>query len=138
MNTYFIDSNIVMYAVGKEHEYKKCCSAILRDIADEKIIAITDTEIFQEILYRYFMIGKRREGLETAKDFLIAVSNVLPVTKADVETAFKLSEKYPVLPQRDHIHAAAMINNNIDEIISADNHFDQIKEISRLDPKKFI
>jgi len=127
-----------MYAVGKEHEYKKYCAATLRNIADEKIIAITNTEILQEILYRYFMINKRREGLETAKDFLITVSNVLPVTKTEIETAFGLSEKYPTLPPRDHIHAAVMINNDIAEIISADNHFDQIKEIKRLDPKEFI
>ncbi|MEW6189327.1 MAG: type II toxin-antitoxin system VapC family toxin [Actinomycetota bacterium] len=137
MSIYFIDANIVMYAVGREHEYKQFCSAILRDIGDEKITAVTDTEVLQEILYRYFMIGKGKDGLETAKDFSVAVSDVLFVTKREVETTFELLKKYPDLPPRDHIHVAVMINNDIREIISTDKHFDQIEEVSRVDPKEF-
>ncbi len=137
MSIYFIDANIVMYAVGREHEFKQSCIAILRNIGDEKITAVTDTEVFQEILYRYFMIGKGKDGLETVRDFLVIVSDILSVTKREVETTFELLKKYPDLPPRDHIHVAVMINNDIREIISTDKHFDQIREVSRVDPKKF-
>lgn len=40
-----------------------------------------------------------------------------------------------ILP-RDLIHAAVMINNGISHLITADKHFDSIKEVTRIAPEK--
>lgn len=136
MSIYFIDSNIVMYAVGKEHEYKESCGRVLQKIGDDEITGVINTEVLQEILYRYFKIGKGKEGLETARDFFLAVSEVLPVTSKDIEKNFSLFEKYKDFPPRDSLHVAVMLNNGLNEIISTDKHFDKIKEVTRIDPRR--
>ena len=59
----FIDTNVVMYARGKEHPYRASCGRIILEIATGSFrenfgIPVTDTEVFQEILYRYALVGK--------------------------------------------------------------------------------
>jgi len=53
--------------------------------------------------------------------------------------AFELFERYKAkgLPPRDLIHAAVMINNGLTQVISADKHFDAIKEIKRVRPELY-
>ena len=43
--TYFLDANIFMYAAGREHPLKAPCVAILRRVAQEEIVALTNAEV---------------------------------------------------------------------------------------------
>jgi len=52
-----------------------------------------------------------------------------------VETAYFIDTNI-VMYARDLIHAAVMLTNGIECIISTDAHFDLIKEVKRLDPVK--
>ena len=59
--------------------------------------------------------------------------NVLPVTKKDVEISLYFYQQYRdkgVLP-RDIIHAATMVQNGLETIVSVDKHFDIIEEVQR-------
>lgn len=49
-----IDANIPMYAAGKSSPYKEPCKEILAQIALGMLDGVTDVEVFQEILYRYY------------------------------------------------------------------------------------
>lgn len=48
----FLDTNIPMYASGKEHKYKKSCQDIILSVASGRLTAYTDVEVFQEILHK--------------------------------------------------------------------------------------
>ena len=52
----FLDANVFMYAAGAPHAYKEPCVHILADAETDKLNATVDTEIFQELLYRYSLI----------------------------------------------------------------------------------
>jgi predicted nucleic acid-binding protein len=95
---------------------------------------VVNTEVLQEILYRYVMIEKGDTGLSICRDIEALEVDVLPVTTDDMNRTFELFERYKSkkLPPRDLIHAAVMINNGISHIVSADKHFDSIKEIKRV------
>ena len=45
---YFVDANVIMYAVGAEHEYKQPCAHILEAIGEERLE--TRTELAQAVL----------------------------------------------------------------------------------------
>lgn len=135
---YFLDTNIFMYAAGREHPLKGPCVAFLRRVAREEVEALTNTEVLQEILYRYRAIGERERGLHLA---CLAVDQVggevLPVTLADMRRAFDLVTRYGTeIKGRDAVHAATMLNNGLTHLISADSHFDIIEGITRVDPRK--
>lgn len=130
----FIDANVPMYAVGSDHPLKEPCVAILQSAASMELLAVTDTDVLQEILHRYTAMVQRNRAVEVTRLFLKVVPEVLPVTKKDVEAALELHQKYPIMT-RDSVHAAVMRNNNVQAIISADHHFDLIPGLRRIDPE---
>ena len=130
----FLDTNIPMYAVGAPSPYKTPCVRLLEAVAGGRTDAVTDVEVFQEILYRYYALQRPGAGLEVSVYFCQCVPNALPVVWDDVELTLKLLHKYQGLKPRDALHAAVMLNHRITRICSADTDFDRIKEIERVDP----
>jgi len=66
--------------------------------------------------------------------------NVLPVIKKDIEISLYFYQQYRdkgVLP-KDIIHAATMVQNGLETIVSVDKHFDIIEEVQRMAPSDLI
>jgi len=138
---YFLDVNIVFYAAGKLSEYKEPCVKVLQNIRAGKLSVAIDTEIVQEILYRYHRIGLYEEAVRLAWYLLKLKPKVLPISRRDVESSIQLYHKYSVkgVPPRDTIHVAVILNNGIKKIVSVDKHFGKvITEVERVDPKEII
>ena len=55
---YFLDANVLMYAAGSDHPLQEPCRQALRKAVDEEVSLVTDAEVLQEILHRYFSIGR--------------------------------------------------------------------------------
>ncbi len=143
-NRVFIDTSVFMYARGKDHPLKAPCSDIILAIAKDGALGnygapVVNTEVLQEILYRYVMIGKGDTGLSICRDIEALEVDVLAITRDDMNRTFELFERYKSknLPPRDLIHAAVMITNGISNVISADKHFDAIREIKRVRPEQY-
>lgn len=141
----FLDTSIFMYARGKEHPLKAPCSKIILQIGDTGEIGtygspVINTEVFQEILYRYSMIGKRETGISVCRDIKALGTDILPVAPGDVDYIIDLFEKYKKknIPPRDLIHSAVMLNNSVSRIITTDKHFDSIKEVTCISPEKIL
>ncbi len=130
----FVDANIPMYAVGAPHPLKQPCIGFLEAIARGEIAALTDAEVLHEILHRYSALGQRERAIEVVRLFVQVVPVVLPITLDDAERALEVHEKYAGLQARDSLHVAVMINNGISRILSADEHFDGVDDVQRLDP----
>jgi uncharacterized protein len=133
----FIDTNIFLYSVGRDHPLKSPSILTIQKIRDGSILAVINTEIVQEILYRVQSIKKLPVGIRLAKEAMLISSRIIPVTERDLSLAIELLELHPKVETRDTFHAATMINNGIREIISTDPHFDLLPEIKRIDPVKF-
>jgi predicted nucleic acid-binding protein len=133
---YFIDTNIFLYSVGRDHPLKPASVTAIHRIRDGQITAVINTEIIQEVLYHFQSIKQLSIGIRLAKDVVSISARVLPVEGVDLSLAIELLESYPKIQTRDAFHAATMIRNGIKEIISTDPHFDLIYEIKRIDPTK--
>ena len=137
MNTpVFLDSNVFMYAVGAEHVYKAPCLHILSDVEAGKLTAVINTEIIQEMLYRYGHIGLPNKGIQICQTILEYPIDIMSVTVADARQAVKLFSTYHSsgIKSRDVIHVATMQNNHITHLISADKEFDRLPSVTRIDP----
>ena len=134
----FIDTNIPMYAAGREHVYRKPCQKLIKAIGEGKLSAVTDSEVFQEILYRYYHIKEMAFGYTVFDLFLSVMSGrIYPVGQAEITLALDLSERYGNLSPRDSIHLAVMKSKNINDILTTDRGFSQIEDIVTYDPRKF-
>jgi predicted nucleic acid-binding protein len=132
--TYFFDTNIFIYAKGKDHPLKAPCVSAIRRVHAKEIAAIISTEIIQELLYRFQCTRNLPGGLALSREAMGICTRILPVTEADLSLALRLLERHPQLRTRDAFHSATMINNGIKEILTTDSHFDLIPEIRRIPP----
>lgn len=134
MKPVFVDTNIFIYASGSPHPHKSPSKYLLEKIAKNQIKAVTNSEVLQEVLHRYRAIGELGRGFLVFDDCMQIVPLVLSVSKNDILKARHLLQEYNSIAVRDAIHAAVMLNHGIKTICSYDKHFDQIKEIKRMEP----
>jgi hypothetical protein len=134
--TSFLDANVPIYAVGRDHPYREPCARILSMVAAHPRAFVTDVEVLQELMHRY--IGSRRwaeGGSEALQRFGELMSGrIEPFYVGDIELAAMLADAYPDIAARDLLHAAAMRRLGIERIISADRDFDRLPGVTRLDP----
>ena len=132
---YFLDANIVMYAVGKEHPYKAPCRAILQQVERDEIDVVSSVEVLQEILHRYFSLNRPDLAELAYRSLEKSCEQILSVNKIDLDRAFDLLKIHSDIRSRDAVHAAVMLNNGLTHILSADDHFDRIAGVTRIDPR---
>jgi predicted nucleic acid-binding protein len=130
----FVDANVPMYAVGVAHPLKQPCVDFLEAVARGEVAALTDAEVLQEILHRYSTLSQRERAIEVIRLFIKVIPVVLPITLVDVEGALDVHRRYAGLQARDSLHVAVMVNNRVQRILSADQHFDAVAEAQRFDP----
>lgn len=133
----FIDVSIPMYAAGVEHPYREACIWVMTEVAEGNLPAAIDTEIVQEVLYRYGALRRWQIAVEMATHLLDLIPEVYSVTTADFRQTIDLFSQYAAegVTPRDLIHAAVMQNRGLTTIITTDSHFDQIEGIQRMDPQ---
>jgi predicted nucleic acid-binding protein len=128
----FVDANVPMYLVGREHPHKIDAERVLGQLVREQRRLVTSSEVFPEILHRFMSID-RRDKIETAFETLRGiVDDVLAVEEADVLAAKDLIHAHPGLSARDAVHAAVMRRRRIKEILTFDDGFDEVAHIRRL------
>lgn len=132
----FLDSNLIMYSIGSPHPLRGPCKKVLEKIKSQEILGVTNTEVLQEILYRYFSIERRTLGEIAYQSMTELCMDIFPVSVADTDKALEILKKVHAITPRDAVHAATMMNRGVKEIISTDSHFDLIPEIKRIDPIK--
>jgi len=127
----FVDSNVPMYLVGAAHPHKQDARQLLETAVAAGERLVTSAEVLQEILHRYVAID-RRDAIQPAFDALLGVvDEVISIELADVERARSLVLGITNLSARDALHAAVMVREEIDRIMTFDAAFDIIPGISR-------
>lgn len=130
----FVDANILMYAAGAMHPYKAPSIRLLARIASDELESVSDAEILQELLYRYWSIRQLDQGVALCDQAVRTVPTILPVGVSDMLTARHLLVQHRTIEPRDAVHAAVMLNHGITHLYSYDHHFDAIAGLTRLEP----
>ena len=130
----FLDVNIFIYAAGREHPYKAPSARFIHELGEGRVEAVTDAEVLQEVLYRYWRVKALPEGSALCERIVQLVPEVLAVSKRDVVIATRLLGEQPTIEPRDAVHAAVMLNHGITQLYSYDRHFDAIPHLKRLEP----
>jgi predicted nucleic acid-binding protein len=121
-----------MYVAGRDHPNREPARRLLSGIRSSKYEACTSTEVLQEILYRYSSLGQLSTAREVYDLFVEICPVVLSVTLADTDRARDLLCDGPGVSARDAVHAAVMLNNELEWIATFDTGFDQLGGIRRL------
>jgi len=130
----FLDTNVFLYAAGTASEMKVSCVDLLKEVAEGRLAATSSAEVLQEILHVLMRRGEQQNAIKLTRAVLGLFPNLLSIRSEEIEVCLDIIQAYPDLPTRDAVHVATLISNGISTIISADKHFDQVREIERLDP----
>jgi hypothetical protein len=121
-----------MYVAGADHPNRAPARAFLERVGKGQVEACTSTEVLQEILYRYSALGRRDLAREVYDLFAEICPVVLSVTLADTDRARDLLGAAPGISARDAVHAAVMLNHEIERIATYDAGFDRVPGIRRM------
>lgn len=136
----FLDVDVPMYAAGQEHPSRASSVWLMTEITEGRMDVVIDTQIVQEVLYRYGALRKWKIGIAVATNLLDIVPKVFPILPRDVRLAIQIFEKHAPkgVKARESLHAAVMHNHGITNVISTDTHFDLIEGVTRLDPRSLF
>jgi predicted nucleic acid-binding protein len=129
-----IDANVLIYARGAPHPYRAACRSLLAEVEGGRLEANVDTEVLQEIVHVYWYRRRLERGLDYLDRLLVLFPTPFPVSGETIATARDILADHPRLEPRDAIHAAVVLSQGLEAIISADRAFDEIREIKRMDP----
>ncbi len=128
----YVDSNVPMYLVGAEHPNKARVIELASQLVSARERLITSAEAFQEILHRYRAIGDRTH-MHAAYEALEAMtSEVVQISKDDMDSARSISGRFERLSARDCVHLAVMERIGCTRIWSYDAGFDVAPSILRI------
>ena len=129
-----VDANILMYAGGTTHAHKAKSVRFLKRVAEGEIDAVIDAETLQEILHRYRALQRWEEGRRLFDLTRALLPVVLPVTGEVLDRARILLDAYPHLMARDGLHAAVVLQHQLDGLCSFDTDFDPVAGVERVEP----
>lgn len=119
----FIDTNVLMYAVGRPHPLRDQAREFFRESIGGRRSLCTSAEVLQELMHAYLPVD-RRQTLEAAMS-LVAGSGieVWPLEREDVDLARQLHEQHPALGARDLCHLASCRRRGVTSIKTFDQAF---------------
>ena len=115
-----VDTNVLMYAVGRAHPLKAEARSFFEQSLDEGTELATSAEVLQELLHAYLPVN-RLATLDAA--FALAescVPQVWAVEPDDINFARLLMGKHAGLGARDLLHLACCRRRAVDEIKTFD------------------
>lgn len=137
-DAYFLDASTLMYAAGTQHPLRDPCRGALERAISHRTTLMTDSEVLQEIICRYFAIRKPDVAKVVYHSAISLCTEVLPVAEEHTARALELLSIYQRISPRDAIHVATMEAAGIKQILSTDTDFDELKEVKRVDPAHFL
>jgi predicted nucleic acid-binding protein len=129
-----VDTNVILYAIGGPHPYAEPCRRIVALAGEGRIEMEAPVDLVQEVLHhRARRLGDRHQAAAEARAAanLCRLHAVEPVDANHAAELFAGSER---LSARDAVFAAIALRHDLDTILSADNDFDGLSYLHRLDP----
>ncbi len=131
-----IDTSVFIYAQGRPHPYRDSCLALVRKVADVPSDYTIDAELLQEVLHVYSVRGERPVALRTFDRLLTLFPDPIVIQREEMVLARNLLERHQGLSSRDAIHAAVVLTQGLEGIITTDRVFGQIQSLVAYDPRE--
>ena len=126
----FVDTNVVMYAVGASHPHRQNAVDFFLKARAEDTQLVTSAEVLQELLHVYSSVRKLQRLYGALKLIDDAQIQVWPLDHEDVILAAQLHESYPNLSARDLCHLASCRRRGANELMTFDAALSQAARVA--------
>ena len=129
-----LDTTVLAYATGAEHEMRSPCRRLVQAITDGQVSATTTVEVIQA----YAHVRARRHGRTAAAHdagrFADLLTPLLVVSESVLRDGLRVFAETIRLGSFDAVLAAAAVGSGADALISADAAFADVPGLTHLDP----
>lgn len=116
----FVDTNVLMYAVGRAHPLREPARDFFREQLDSREPLVTSAEVLQELMHAYVPVN-RIDTLDAALALVHGrIGTIWSVEPEDVELARDLLDRHAHLGARDLLHLAACTRRGVRKIKTFD------------------
>jgi predicted nucleic acid-binding protein len=116
----FIDSNVLIYAVGKPHPLRREAQEFFLNARKKGFHLVSSAEVMQELLHVYLPV-ERWDELDAAFSLMEdGVDEVFPIDKDLVLSAKDQQKRFPGLTARDLLHLATCQKWQVNEVKTFD------------------
>ncbi len=130
-----LDTTVLVYAVGSEHELRDPCRRLVAAIAAHEIEATTTVEVIQEFAHVRARRRGRTDAAALAADFLDLLGPLVDVGGGAVRAGLQLFSEHERLGAFDAVLAAvAGSSATLDALVSADRGFADVPGVRHVFP----
>ncbi|HUF51246.1 MAG TPA: type II toxin-antitoxin system VapC family toxin [Longimicrobiales bacterium] len=116
----FVDTNVFMYAVGRDHPLRAPAREFFLEHVSSGEVLVSSSEVLQELLHAYIPVD-RLETLDAALTLARArLGAVWPLEVEDVELARELADRHAGLGARDLVHVACCKRRGVTQVKTFD------------------
>ena len=120
----FVDTNVLMYAVGHSHPLREAAREFFEESTRDNLQLCTSAEVLQELLHVYRPVGRFVE-LDAAFSLIAEASiEVWQLEEEDVTLARQLLGQFPSLGARDLCHLASCRRRGVSNVKTFDQVLD--------------
>lgn len=134
MSRVLLDTNVILYAIGGPHPLAEPCRRVIRLAGEGGLTAEAPVDLIQEVLHHRTRRLHDREQAAREANAAARLCRLHAVLPEDALMATRLFASSPSLSARDAIFAAIAVRHGLREIISADDDFDGLPSLTRIDP----
>ena len=127
----YLDANVFIYAALNRDDLGDRARSLLRDVQRGKLRASSSALTFDELVWAVKKNRSLEDAVVAGGAFLDTPGlKIVEVNGELLALALELIKRYRLDP-RDSIHASSTLLEDAEAIVSADEHFDKVKEIRR-------
>jgi hypothetical protein len=118
-----VDTNVLVYAVGAEHDLRASARRLMRAVAAGTVAATTTAEVIQGFAHAFARRRGRTLAVVQASRYVEGLSPLLRPRREDLEAGLSLFERHPRLHAFDCVLAATAVSRDPRAFVSADRGF---------------
>jgi uncharacterized protein len=129
-----LDTTVLVYAKGQDHPLRDPCRELIAAVAERQIEATTTVEVIQEFVHVRARRRDRSDAAALGRDYAELLSPFLSPTAEDLAFGLALFERTESLGAFDALLVAAGARAGASALVSADDGFASLTEISHVVP----
>ncbi|MEO9324333.1 type II toxin-antitoxin system VapC family toxin [Nocardioides sp. C4-1] len=136
MTGLFIDSGVVLYALGRPSELRSSCAAVVTAAVEGRCVLHLSVEAVQEVVFHRMRRVSRGAALQAGRE-LSALAVLHPFDEDVLRRSLVLIESSPIRG-RDAVHAATAQALGFESIVSADSDFAVVPGLAVVPPSEAL
>lgn len=130
----FIDTTVLVYAVGGDHHYKRSCLEVLDLVSTDRLQATTTPEAIQEFAHVRARRHPRADSVRLAAKFADLLGPLRCSEEEHLIDGLELWTRYESLGAFDAVLAAVALDSKYATLVSADKAFSRVPGLHHVLP----